>query len=124
MTVSNHAITAANLTLIVKSWWVLPIVLASHFIVDLLPHYGQMLGKRNRLFILIQIIDALVLISVFVLVLSSPGVNFALMLVAMAVACSPDLIWVYRFIRESLGEKDIPKSWISKLHSKMNWMEF
>jgi len=124
MTVSNHAITAANLSLVFQKWWIVPIAFLSHFILDLLPHYGQILDKRSKLFITIQIIDAITLLLVFVLIFNTNSINLAITISAVIVACMPDMIWVIRFIREQIGAVDIPKSYISKIHSFLNMHEY
>jgi hypothetical protein len=123
MTVTNHAITAANLSLAVQKWWILPVAFASHFVIDFLPHYGEKPGKRGKRFISIQLMDAILLLMVIWLAVSNPANNNTLVWVAMVLAILPDSIWVYRFIREQKSKINAPVSIFSKLHSKFNWQE-
>lgn len=123
MTVTNHAITAANLSLAVQKWWILPIALASHFVIDFLPHYGEKPARRGRRFISIQVVDATVLLIIIWLAVSNPANNNTLIWLAMVLAILPDSIWVYRFMRERKGIKNTPIGVFSKIHSKFNWQE-
>ncbi|MEI6237144.1 MAG: hypothetical protein WCP03_00905 [Candidatus Saccharibacteria bacterium] len=123
MTVTNHAITAANISLAVQKWWILPIALASHFIVDCLPHYGEKPGGRGKKFFTVQMIDACLLVAMFFLALSNPDNNNLIIWLAMVLAILPDAIWVYRFVHEQHGDINKPVSSFSRLHSKFNWLE-
>jgi len=123
MTVTNHAITAANISLAFQKWWVIPVVFASHFVLDSLPHYGEEPGGRGKRFITIQAIDATLLVVVFFLALSNPANNNLVVWLAMVTAISPDIIWVYRFVHEQRGKINMPVSSFSKFHTKFNWLE-
>lgn len=101
MTATNHAITAANLALVTKQWWVLPLAFASHFLLDMLPHYGDPVPEaRAARFKTVLGVDMVMLILLTWLVVMTAGQYTLLVLVSMFVAWLPDSVWFYRDWRE------------------------
>lgn len=123
MTATNHAITGAALAVYIQSPIALPLALASHFVLDSLPHFG--LEKKNRTFIAYLVIDiALVgLLSLFFLMYDPAQAWFIVL--AMFLGTAPDLVWAYRWRYEAkTGIDPIAKlDPISKLHSKIQWFQ-
>jgi hypothetical protein len=124
MTATNHAITAANLALITKQWWVLPIALVSHFALDMLPHYGEpTLEARGTRFKTVLAVDIVMLMLLTWLVTMTAGQYLWLVLASMFVAMLPDSVWIYRYWREH-KEGELPmKNPITYFHAKIQWGE-
>ena len=101
MTATNHAITAANIALVTKSWWALPLALISHFVLDALPHFGEPgLEDRHSRFKLVASVDAIVFILTFFVVLVTAGQYVWLVLASGFLAVLPDSVWFYRYYLE------------------------
>jgi len=124
MTATNHSITAANLALITKTWWILPIALISHFVLDALPHFGSTKGKDiDKKFIVVYTIDFILLCSLWLIVLLVTGHFRYLVIAAMTAAALPDVVWIYRLILK-LRKKIVPKKNIlTRFHTAIQWGE-
>ena len=124
MTATNHSITAANLALITKTWWILPIALISHFVLDALPHFGSTKGKDvDKKFIVVYTIDFILLCSLWLIVLLVTGHFRYLVIAAMTAAALPDVVWIYRLLLE-LRKKVVPKkSILTRFHTAIQWGE-
>ena len=124
MTATNHSITAANLALITKTWWILPIALVSHFVLDALPHFGSTKGKDvDKKFIVVYTIDFILLCSLWLIVLLVTGHFRFLVIAAMTAAALPDVVWIYRLILK-LRKKIVPKKNIlTRFHTAIQWGE-
>ena len=124
MTATNHSITAANLALITKTWWILPIALVSHFVLDALPHFGSTKGKDvDKKFIVVYTIDFILLCSLWLIVLLVTGHFRYLVIAAMTAAALPDVVWIYRLTLK-LRKKIVPKKNIlTRFHTAIQWGE-
>ena len=124
MTATNHSITAANLALITKTWWILPIALISHFVLDALPHFGSTKGKDvDKKFIVVYTIDFILLCSLWLIMLLVTGHFRYLVIAAMTAAALPDVVWIYRLILK-LRKKIVPKKNIlTRFHTAIQWGE-
>lgn len=124
MTATNHAITAANLALVFKSWWVLPFALISHFILDALPHYGEPgLEDRHVHFKVVAVFDLLFFVITFIVVLLTAGEYFWLIIASGFIAILPDSVWFYRYYLE-LKFGRLPKmNKLTHFHAWIQWGE-
>lgn len=124
MTATNHAITAANIALITKSWWALPIALVSHFALDALPHFGEpgLEGRHSR-FKLVAGIDLLLFIGTFFLVLATAGQYLWLILGCGVLAVLPDSVWFYRYYLEHKSGYLPPRNKLTHFHALIQWGE-
>jgi hypothetical protein len=124
MTATNHSITAANLALITKTWWILPIAFISHFVLDALPHYGDdRITHRDKKFITMYSIDFVLLCGLWLGVILATGHFRYLIMAAMAAAAIPDVVWIYRVLLEYM-KKPIPaKTLLTRFHSFIQWGE-
>lgn len=124
MTATNHAITAANLALVVQRWWVLPIALLSHFVLDMLPHYGEPGSEtKPKLFKPIFVGDICMLILLTWLIIGLTGQYTQLVLCSMFFAMSPDIVWAYRTYREHKDGKLPKPNILTRFHSNIQWGE-
>lgn len=124
MTATNHAITAANIALVTKSWWALPIALASHFVLDALPHFGEPgLEDRHSRFKLVASIDLLLFIGTLLLVLATAGQYLWLVLACGFLAVLPDSVWFYRYYLEHKLGCLPPRNKLTHFHALIQWGE-
>jgi hypothetical protein len=109
MTATNHALAGAVVALIVKEpVLAVPLALASHFALDILPHFGMHSWEERRkhplMFKNYFVVEAAALIGLILIfwLARAPALVYLCSLVAM----SPDFAWGYRFIvQERLGSK-------------------
>lgn len=122
MTATNHALSGALIGLVVMQPLIaLPLALASHFVLDAIPHFGfdEFGGhlKAKKTFHRVLYIDALLLalLIVFLLASSAPWLVFA----CLFLAGSPDIIWAYRYVvKEKFGKvPPSPKNALNRFHS-------
>lgn len=101
---TNHYLFGvATATVVGNPVFALPLAFASHFVLDILPHFGVKIGAKNRgkIIIIDAIIDFCLLITMIVLTLQQYPAWYVL---AGLVAMSPDFAWIYRFVfKERFG---------------------
>jgi hypothetical protein len=128
VTATNHALAGAAIGFLVKEpVLALPLALASHFVMDAIPHVGldEFGGhhKQPKLFRKILSVDAalLALIIGILWAYHAPPLVFA----CLFIAGSPDFIWAYRYVfQEKLGNiAPKAKSSFSHFHSKIQWSQ-
>jgi hypothetical protein len=109
-----------------------PIAVASHFLLDVLPHFGVHHGdhaKRNKhpLFQYMLIIDVALSIALLALLPSilRGAISWWVLILGMAFAFLPDVAWLYRFFYELGKKKRKPyeESRLSRFHDKIQWGE-
>lgn len=101
MTGLNHSVTGAVVGKLLPLPLAIPVAFASHFLLDALPHFGEIFEKRKKLSRSIWIID---------ITMTACFLSFLFfaqqwtLLVCALVAMSPDFAWVYRFtVSERFG---------------------
>lgn len=128
MTATNHLLSGAVIGLVIDQPAAAIIVaLASHFVLDALPHFGLKdwaeRAKNKNLFTAVVIIDGILAslaLAIFLLV-GAPWIVFA----AAIAAALPDVWWIYRFVvREKLGKlPPPPHNWFEDFHKKIQRYE-
>lgn len=126
MTATNHALTGALIGLVIANPIAMPLAFVSHYILDMIPHFGWPGNEKNRLkgniFRNYLIIEALICFSLVVLLATSQPVNWLLAAVCAFLAAAPDLLSYPRYALTRAG-----KSWkpgiYSKFASKIQWFE-
>jgi hypothetical protein len=131
MTATNHAVTGAVIAVVVsKPALALPLAFLSHFVLDLMPHFGlpgtnlftrgspKDFQKVLKIDITLSVIFGLLLL----IVLKDP-LHRWLPLLCSFVATSPDLVWGFHFYRAVKNQKKTTRGWFSRLHAKLNWNE-
>ena len=118
MTGTNHTITAANIALVTKSWWALPIALISHFVLDALPHFGEpgLEDKHNR-FKLVAIVDLVFFIGTLIVIFMTAGQYLPLVLASGFLAVLPDSVWFYRYYLEHKIGSLPPRNKLTHFHA-------
>ena len=125
MRATNHVLTGALIGATISLPAVaLPAALASHFILDALPHFGGE-NHRSKVFLVELIFDALLALLFLATLYNRQPHNWLLMAGCGILAASPDLMWLPRYIKElKLGRKlKRPMNIINRFHSRIQWSE-
>jgi len=133
MTITNHVLTGALLAVVLrKPELAIPLALVSHYILDMLPHYGY--GnipheKRDTMkhFLLKQTIDAYLALGLFFLVPYLVRGHVAPVVTAycMAIASIPDAVWAYQYVKAQphrTGQYSQPGP-LTRFHKAIQWCE-
>jgi hypothetical protein len=124
MTAPNHALTGALIGLAVPNMWLgIPLAIASHFLLDTIPHYGVAEGTSeeiigSRKFLYIQLVGGFVLCVMLVALLwwYEPAHWFSAAVCAF-MATSPDLLSAPRYVSVKQGKKDpVQRWWFWRIH--------
>lgn len=126
MTLSNHMITGAVIGAVATNPWVgVPVAFVSHFVLDMLPHYGyegpsEMIRDKFTLFWFVTITDGLLVISLLSILFFGYD-RLDLVLYAL-IAASPDLPWIYLFLTNKF--KTVPyKNAFLRFHAHIQQLE-
>lgn len=127
MTATNHAITGATIGLLITApVVVIPLAIASHFVCDIIPHFGangdDNLWIKSKAFKAMLIVDALACLVLVGIIIGLRPNHWLLACVCAFAATSPDLLWLNRFIRNQLGKSWKP-SLISKFAGSIQWFQ-
>lgn len=123
MTASNHTITGTLIAASLPNPAVaLPLALASHLVLDMLPHYGGDISHLDRRFKIIVGSDAFVALATLTFVFFTQPAHWLLMISCGIVAASPDLLWLPYWIAE-LNHKHRPFGKVSRFLSRIQWGE-
>jgi hypothetical protein len=96
MTGTNHALTGALIATAIGNPIVfVPAAIGSHFVLDMLPHFGEKYGQRKKLTKIVWTADAGLLVGGLILLVATQ--NWLIALGSFA-ALSPDLAWIFRFV--------------------------
>lgn len=127
MTATNHALTGAIIGLVVGEPLVaLPAALASHFVCDVIPHFGSSLPKKVRLktagFRNYLIVDASLCVLLVVCLAIFQPQNWLLAAVCAFLATSPDLFWINKYLKTRRG-KHWKRGAFTTFAGKIQWFE-
>jgi len=102
MTATNHVLTGALIASALPHPVVaLPLAIASHLVLDALPHYGNSkLPHNSRKFLVILSNDALMSLTILILILITQPAHWLLMISCAIIAASPDLLWLPYWLAE------------------------
>ena len=122
MTGTNHFLTGVGIATVIKQpLLAIPLAFCSHFLLDILPHYGKDTIKNYKK---VWLTDASLLLVSFIYLLITGWSLWAI--VAGFAAMSPDTAWLYRFaIKEKWGKLPAgPKNKFNAFHSRIQTREF
>jgi hypothetical protein len=127
----NHAVTGAIIGLSIENPAVaLPLAFASHFALDVIPHYdppnphGNAAVFQSKRFIFEQLVlnGALCIMLVIYLAISQPK-HWLVAAICAFLATSPDLMWLPRFVSAQRAGRDIePHNPVARFHSRIQWL--
>ncbi len=121
----NHAVTGAVIAVASgNAWLAVPAAIASHFVLDAIPHHGDAHKvPDSQSFTNTLIADALLCIGlVAVLSVWQPS-HWQLASVCAFLATSPDLMWIGRFRNARRGLKPPRFNTIMRFHSQIQWFQ-
>lgn len=124
MTGINHAAVGGLLAVALPLPIAIPAALASHFILDMLPHYGIPQERRDksvfwRFFGTADFLAVIVFLAFVVLVVWQRWDIFICALVAV----SPDLVWVARIIRTRSFNLSKNETRFTRWHARIQRLE-
>lgn len=125
MNATNHAAVGALIGLTVKEpLLIIPIALASHFIMDTLPHFGFKPGGignalKYKLTYYAQGIDILSLLVLLYLVRGQAFIVF----VGMFFAFLPDIVNISRYFLIERKHPNVAYDPLTRFHKKIQWCE-
>jgi hypothetical protein len=131
MMATNHMLAGAVVAVgLQRPLLIAPLAFASHFLLDILPHFGVHHGdsaRRNKhpLFQYMVVIDILLTITLLVMLPSilQGAVSWWVLLLGMVLAFIPDLTWIYHFFYSFWSEKKLEISRLTRFHEKIQWGE-
>ncbi len=128
MTASNHFVTSAVLgTVIANPWIGIPVAVASHFVLDALPHYGCPVFHKDkpgeiRLYFAVLAVDAIIFLALMVWAIVA--IDNALLAAYGFAGFSPDIVWLYRYgVLARIGKVDKPPGKIEAFHHRIQKFE-
>lgn len=100
------------------------LALLSHFLLDVLPHYGQKSGDviswfKHRTTWLVEGLNIIGVPLLIYLLWGQPWWVFA----AAAIAILPDVVWIFRYVRYDRFGLQVSQYSITKWHTKIQWGE-
>ncbi|MGD0284212.1 MAG: hypothetical protein ABSB12_01260 [Candidatus Saccharimonadales bacterium] len=123
MTATNHAVSGALIAVYIHEPIIaLPLALASHFVLDGLPHLG--IKKHNsQLFAKVLIVDITVASLILLGIVILQPAYWLLMFSCAILAMSPDLMWLPLYIRELKHLPAKSTNWLMRFHGNIQWGE-
>lgn len=120
MTGFTHAATGAFIGKFLPLPIAIPVAFASHFLLDMMPHFGLPHEERNgRLWKTFTTLDFILAWTYLGYLLISRR-DFA-MLICGLVAASPDFIWVARVIKSRSFDLSNKKHWFTRWHGQIQF---
>lgn len=118
----NHGLTGGLIAYAFPLPLAIPLAFASHFLLDLLPHYGIPHNKRDRSIFwkVFFIIDALATLGLAIFAIANN--HYAMFLGGLA-ATMPDYLWVGHVIRTGSFDLRSGGNKFTKWHMKIQWFE-
>jgi hypothetical protein len=118
----NHALTGALIAHFLPLPLALPAALASHFVLDAMPHYGLPHHHRDssRFWKIFFTIDALATLSLAIFAIAT---HHYVILLGGFVAVVPDFIWVGRVLRTHSFDLSNNTNWFTRWHAGIQRLE-
>lgn len=131
MTDTNHVMTGAVIALAVQQPAVaIPMALVSHFALDIIPHFGiyeDDVIRRNKTwqFRAVVFTDVPLMVAACLIIPRLVGsvVPAWTVFACMVAAVIPDIVWLFRFIREERTKRPQPSIWLTRAHQAIQWFE-
>jgi hypothetical protein len=127
VTATNHALTGAIIGLVVGEPLIaLPVALASHFVCDAIPHFGDGTGSLKRLktdsFRIYLVVEFCLCVTLVALLAVFHPEHWFLASVCAFLATSPDLIWINKYLKTRRGQK-WKRNAFEAFASNIQWFE-
>lgn len=109
---------------------IVPLAFASHFLLDILPHFGvheddHPTRNKHPLFRYVVAIDVALVVALLALLpfVLKGAISGWVLLMGMVLAWIPDAVWIRHFVRNHRGRSPIQHSKLSRFHEKIQWFE-
>lgn len=123
MTATNHVMTGVLIVAVVSNPWIaLPLALASHLVMDIVPHFGLDPERQIKVFIPYLIIDATLAGSILLALLITRPANYWMLIAGGVIAASPDLLSITFFIN-ILRHKHHEFGLVQRFLQRIQWSE-
>lgn len=123
MTATNHVLTGALLGFAIQQPIIaIPLAVASHFVLDALPHYGNK-NLASRRFKLILGADMLCAGLVLIVLMLLQPAYWQLAVVCGIAGASPDLMWLPGWLRLIYSVPKRKLNGIMLFHKNIQWAE-
>lgn len=125
MTGTNHMVVGALIgSSITAPELALPLAFISHFILDVLPHYGDdTISWASRRKKLIVGLDTAFAALFLLLIVALQPAHWPFMFAGALLAMSPDLMWLPNYVRALRGTEKRAANFIMRIHKRMQWGE-
>lgn len=122
MTATNHMLTGAIIGTLVPNPVAIPLALASHFVLDSLPHFGAK-DQTNLSFKLIILTDGVLCAILLATLLMQQPANLLWTVLAAVAAASPDIMWLPHWLRKLRREPPQQFNAVERFHKNIQWGE-
>ena len=122
----NHVITGAVIaTAVTQPALALPLAFASHFALDVMPHYGDnpKTDPGGKYFIVSIAADTVLTFAVIAACLAFLPGDHVVVLLSMFLGMSPDLKWAYEYWYYRITGKRKSRGAFARWHSAIQWGE-
>lgn len=124
MTATNHGLFGAVIAISLQKYPAVALAIApfSHFLLDAIPHFGDLkMSPHGKQFFKILITDC-TLAVITTLLVAWVWKDIALLVVVCSfLAASPDLMWLYFEYLKPTKKNKLP--WFAKFHSWIQWSQ-
>ena len=125
MTGLNHAVTGATVAAAInRPILALPAALASHFLVDMIPHWNYKVhgGVKGR--IKVMTVDLFLSLSLLVVLALTVNAQPWIVFAGGILAISPDIMWLEFFLTGRPSIKGNPRRLINKVRQFHMWIQW
>lgn len=121
----NHALTGAIIGVASGNpWVVVPAAVASHFVLDAIPHHNTAKGDMDAaIFNLMLVIDGLLCVGLVGLLAVWQPAHWQLAAFGAFLATSPDFMWIPGYLRARHHQNQIAGRGILKFHGRIQWFQ-
>lgn len=126
MTATNHALTGTIIGLTIASPLALPVAFFSHYLLDMIPHFGWPTPEKENLqsnrFRNYLIVEAVVCFLIVLLLFLTQPAGWLLAAVCAFLAAMPDLFSFNRYRNTRNGKSHVPNVY-ERFASRIQWFE-
>lgn len=123
MTTTSHALTGAMIAKVGKRpYLVIPLAFLSHFICDMIPHFGLGMTFGSPVMFIWLLCDGLTALGFAIFLLKKGVSNPVLLACAGFAAMSPDLAWLYYGLQGNLHNFAAMDP-VSRFHATIQWFQ-
>ena len=124
----NHALTGAIIGFTIGEPLIaIPAAVASHFVLDVIPHHGLDVASKPKLlrtntFKYMLYIDAVACIALVIVLVTNQPVHWLLAAICAFAGAAPDMLSFNRY-RQAIRHKPWHSGWYSRFASGIQWFE-